>query len=52
MQAASILIRQGWQPGALGRITEMHALYGVRDWGREVMEQRFVRRLPAPAARP
>jgi hypothetical protein len=52
MQAASILIRQGRQPGALGRITELHALYCAREWGREVMKQRFVRRLPAPAARP
>jgi hypothetical protein len=33
MEAGHIDVRQGWQPGALGRITEMHALYHAREHG-------------------
>jgi hypothetical protein len=33
MEAGRIDIRQGWQPGALGHITEMHALYHAREHG-------------------
>jgi GNAT superfamily N-acetyltransferase len=33
MQANSIAIRPGWQPGALGRIVEMHGLYYAREHG-------------------